>query len=107
MADITLVNLNMLYIKFLDGQVRRQCHLALGPLYLVSVLKNHGIEVDFRDYQLLEDGELFSPEAFCRFLDNPAPIVGLSCMANLLPFVLYSIPFFKQKLASYLKPISF
>ena len=97
MADITLVNLNMLYIKYLDGQVRRQCHLPLGPLYLMSSLKQQGFDVDFRDYQTLEADELFSPEALCDFLKDPAPIIGLSCMANLIPFVLYAMPHIKAR----------
>jgi radical SAM superfamily enzyme YgiQ (UPF0313 family) len=97
MADITLVNLNMLYIKYLDGNVRRQCHLPLGPLYLMSTLKEHGYDVDFRDYQLLEGDDLFSPEALCDFLEDPAPIIGLSCMANLIPFVLYAMPHIKER----------
>ncbi|MCP4132192.1 MAG: B12-binding domain-containing radical SAM protein [bacterium] len=97
MADITLINMNMLYIKYLDGEVRRQCHLPLGPLYLISTLKDHGIETDFRDYQLLEDDELFSTEVFCRFLEDPAPIIGISCMANLIPFVLYIMPQLRER----------
>lgn len=96
MADITLINLNMLYIKFPDGRVSRQNHLALGPLYLVSALEAAGIEVDFRDYQMQEGDEIFSPEQLIAFLNNPAQIIGLSCMANLIPFVLYAIPFIKQ-----------
>lgn len=97
MADITLVNMNMLYIKYMDGHVRRQCHLPLGPLYLISALKNHDIEVDFRDYQLLEADELFNHETLCDFLKDPSPIIGLSFMANLLPFVLYAIPYLKER----------
>lgn len=81
----------------MDGRVRRQCHLPLGPLYLISSLKNNGIEVDFRDYQLCEADELFNPETLCEFLKNPAPIIGLSFMANLLPFVLYATPYIKEK----------
>lgn len=92
MADVTLVNMNMLYIKFLDGRIHRQCHLPLGPLYLVSALRQAGIEVDYRDYQLLEAAELFEPDVLCDFLADPAPIIGISCMANLLPFVLYALP---------------
>ncbi|MFC1572072.1 B12-binding domain-containing radical SAM protein [Candidatus Eisenbacteria bacterium] len=92
MADITLVNMNMLYIKYLDGRIHRQCHLPLGPLYLVSALRAAGVDVDFRDYQLLEAEELFEPDVLCDFLADPAPVIGISCMANLLPFVLYALP---------------
>ena len=34
MADITLLNLNMLYLRYYDN-VDRELHLPLGPLYLV------------------------------------------------------------------------
>ena len=86
--DFTLLNMNMLYIKYLDGRVHRQCHLPLGPLYLISALRGSGIDVDFRDYQLAEREDLFVPEALADFLEGCAPVVGISCMANLLPFVL-------------------
>ena len=95
--DITLLNLNMLYIKYLDGRVHRQCHLPLGPLYLVTALENAGIRVDFRDYQLVERDDLFEPAALADFLEGAAPVVGISCMANLLPFVLYAIPELKRR----------
>lgn len=97
MADFSLLNMNMLYIKLLDGNVRRQCHLPLGPLYLTAALRDHGIEVDFRDYQLLEADDLFAPETLCSFLKDPAPIIGISCMANLIPFVLYAMPLLKER----------
>ncbi len=95
--DITLLNLNMLYIKYLDGRVHRQCHLPLGPLYLVTALERVGIRVDFRDYQLAERDDLFEPEALADFLEGAAPVVGLSCMSNLLPFVLYAMPVLKER----------
>jgi anaerobic magnesium-protoporphyrin IX monomethyl ester cyclase len=97
MADLTLVNMNMLYIKFLDGRVHRQCHLPLGPLYLISALKEQGIEVDFRDYQLLDVDEPFNPEVLCDFLEDSAPIIGISCMANLIPFVLFAMPMIRER----------
>lgn len=95
--DFTLLNMNMLYIKYLDGRVHRQCHLPLGPLYLISALRGSGIDVDFRDYQLAEREDLFVPEALADFLGGCAPVVGISCMANLLPFVLYAMPELKRR----------
>ena len=83
--NITLLNLNMLYIKYLDGKIFRQRHLPLGPLYLISALEDSGITVDFRDYQLAERDDLFVPEALADYLEGCAQIVGISCMANLLP----------------------
>jgi anaerobic magnesium-protoporphyrin IX monomethyl ester cyclase len=84
-ADITLVNLNMLLIRYGEG-VERECHLPLGPLYLTRALENAGFSVDFRDYQMVKADEPFDVEAFLAFLADPAPVIGLSCMANLLPF---------------------
>jgi anaerobic magnesium-protoporphyrin IX monomethyl ester cyclase len=87
MADLTLVNLNMLYLRHMDA-VERELHVPLGPLYLVSALEQAGLEVDFRDYQRRESDDLFSREAIADFCQDPAPVIGLSCMANLLPFTI-------------------
>ncbi|MBN2192819.1 MAG: radical SAM protein [Polyangiaceae bacterium] len=85
MADITLINLNMLFVRY-GEQVERELHVPLGPLYLVGALEDAGFEVDFRDYQTAPGEDPFDLEAFLDFLGDPAPVVGLSCMANLLPF---------------------
>jgi len=95
--DITLLNHNMLYIKYLDGKIFRQRHLPLGPLYLISALEDSGITVDFRDYQLAERDDLFVPEALVDYLEGCASIVGISCMANLLPFVMYAMPLLRER----------
>ena len=95
--DITFLNMNMLYIKYMDGAVRRQCHLPLGPLYLLSAMGEAGIEVDYRDYQLQDAPELFEPEALCDYLKDPAPIIGISAMANLVPFILFALPMIKKR----------
>ncbi len=87
MADITLVNLNMLYLRHWDG-VERERHLPLGPLYLTAALEAAGFTVDFRDYQQHVADDVFSREAIADFCRDPAPVIGLSCMANLLPFTL-------------------
>ena len=85
MADITLVNLNMLYLRYYD-KVEREFHVPLGPLYLARALEDSGFEVDFRDYQLAQYDDPFQMESLVDFCRNPAPVVGLSCMGNLLPF---------------------
>ena len=94
MADITILNLNMLYIRYFDT-IERELHLPLGPLYVTSALEEAGFSVDFRDYQLHEADDLFSSAEILRFLDDPAPVVGFSCMANLLPFTLLAMRDFK------------
>jgi radical SAM superfamily enzyme YgiQ (UPF0313 family) len=86
-GDITLVNLNMLLVRYVDA-IERELHVPLGPLYLVSALERAGFEVDFRDYQLAGYEEPFWPGNLAEFCDDPAPVIGLSCMANLLPFTI-------------------
>jgi radical SAM superfamily enzyme YgiQ (UPF0313 family) len=95
MADITILNLNMLYVRYFDT-VERERHLPLGPLYVTAALEDAGYTVDFRDYQLHEADDLFSPDEIVSFLADPAPVVGFSCMANLLPFTLLSMKAFKE-----------
>lgn len=95
MADITIVNLNMLYVRYFDT-VERERHVPLGPLYVTSALEAAGFTVDFRDYQMHEAEDPFSSAEILRFLENPAPVVGFSCMANLLPFTLLAMRDFKR-----------
>ncbi len=87
MADITLINLNMLLVRYAEG-MDKETHLPLGLLYLTTVLEQAGLEVDLRDYQMCEAPDPFDLDAFLAFAADPAPIVGLSCMANLLPFTI-------------------
>jgi radical SAM superfamily enzyme YgiQ (UPF0313 family) len=96
MADLTLVNANMLYVRYLDS-VEREFHLPLGPLYLTKALEDAGFDVDFRDYQRVESGDPFQPATIADFMADPAPVVGLSCMTNLLPFVVLGLQEFKRR----------
>ena len=89
-ADITLVNLNMLFMRY-GEEVERELHVPLGPLYLTRALEDAGFEVDFRDYQCVASDRPFDVEVFLDFLRDPAPVIGLSCMANLLPFTVLAI----------------
>ena len=86
-ADITLLNLNMLYVRYRD-RIDQERHLPLGPLYLARALENAGFCVDFRDYQLNACEDPFLIENGVAFLEGSAPIIGISVMANLLPFAL-------------------
>jgi anaerobic magnesium-protoporphyrin IX monomethyl ester cyclase len=95
MADITILNLNLLYVRYYDT-VERERHIPLGPLYVTSALEAAGYSVDFRDYQMHEAPELFAADEVVRFLADPAPVVGFSCMANLLPFTLLAMKAFKE-----------
>lgn len=85
--DLTLVNLNMLFMRY-GEEVERELHVPLGTLYLTRALEDAGFAVDFRDYQRVKSDSPFDMEVFLDFLRNPAPVIGLSCMANLLPFTL-------------------
>ncbi len=96
MADITLVNLNMLYIRY-GQQTERELHVPLGPLYLTRALEDAGFTVDFRDYQLCDADDPFDMETFLEFMEDPAPVIGLSCMANLLPFTMLAFKALRQK----------
>ena len=75
LADITLVNLNMLLVRY-GEKVERELHLPLGCLYLTRALEQAGFSVDFRDYQLYDIEEPFDIEAFLTFLKSPAQLLG-------------------------------
>ncbi|MBN1421549.1 MAG: cobalamin-dependent protein [Planctomycetes bacterium] len=90
MPDITLANLNMLYVRY-AGSVDRERHVPLGPLYLVRALEDAGFDVDFRDYQTWESDDPFRIDSLLEFLADPADVIGISCMANLLPFAILAM----------------
>jgi len=96
MADITFINLNMLFVRYSDSY-DKELHLPLGLLYLTQVLEQAGYDVDFRDYQLSDADDPFDLEAFVAFAADPAPIVGISCMANLLPFAILASRALKER----------
>ncbi|MBA7572774.1 hypothetical protein ES708_14560 [subsurface metagenome] len=95
-ADITLINLNMLYIRYYDS-VEKELHVPLGPLYLTRALEDAGLTVDFRDYQLNDYDDPFEIDNIVDFLKDSANIVGFSCMANLLPFTILAIKRFREE----------
>ncbi|HQP38876.1 MAG TPA: radical SAM protein [Polyangiaceae bacterium] len=89
-ADVTLVNLNMLFVRYVD-RAEREIHLPLGPLYVAAALERAGLEVDFRDYQSCDARELLSEASIGGFLEGAADILFVSCMANLLPFTVLAL----------------
>lgn len=95
MANITLLNMNMLYLRYYDS-VERELHVPLGTLYLTRVLEDAGFSVDFRDYQTNTYENPFSAESICDFLTDSADLVGVSVMANLLPFIILGLKKFKE-----------
>lgn len=94
--DITLLNLNMLYVRYYD-QVEREYHVPLGVLYLTRILEDAGLTVDLRDYQTSSYDDPFQPESICDFLSGSARLVGISCMANLLPFAVMATRELKRR----------
>lgn len=90
-ADITLVNMNLLYIN-LNGRVDYEAHPPLGLLCLTSVLEQRGYAVDLVDYQILPrlnpGADPFDLGTALDYIGDTAGVVGFSCMANLLPFTL-------------------
>jgi radical SAM superfamily enzyme YgiQ (UPF0313 family) len=98
MPDITLINLNMLFMRY-GEEIERECHVPLGPLYLTRALEDAGFDVDFRDYQMIDSDDPFEMETFLKFVDDPAPaeIIGMSCMANLLPFTVLALEQLRKK----------
>jgi anaerobic magnesium-protoporphyrin IX monomethyl ester cyclase len=96
MKDITLVNLNMLYVKHFD-HIERELHVPLGPLYVASALEDAGFEVDFRDYQLCDYEDPFSSLSILDFVTDPAPVLGFSVMTNLLPFLVNALRCVKER----------
>ncbi len=93
---ITLINLNMLFMRY-GEEVEREPHVPLGCLYLTRALERDGFEVDFRDYQTCGSKDPFDMESFLAFASDPAPVIGLSCMANLLPFTLLAAKALKER----------
>ncbi len=86
-AHITLLNLNMLYLRY-ENRIDRELHIPLGPLYLARALEDSGFVVDFRDYQCNDFDDPFSIPNCLSFLEGSADIIGISVMANLLPFAI-------------------
>jgi len=95
-ADITLVNLNMLFMRY-GEEVERELHVPLGSLYLTRALEDTGFAVDFRDYQTVQSDSPFDMDVFLEFLSDPGPVIGLSCMANLLPFTVLALKALRER----------
>ncbi len=99
-ADITLVNMNLLYMN-VDGSIDSEVHPPLGLLYLTSVLERTGYTVDLVDYQLFAREnpavDLFDLDDFVACIGETADLVGFSCMANLLPFTILAAQRFKTR----------
>lgn len=97
MKDITIINLNMLYLRY-ENEVDTEHQLPLGPLYVIRALKDKGFDVEFLDYQFCKSDEPFSVDSLLEFVGpTPAPIIGFSCMFNLLPFTVLAAKAIKKR----------
>lgn len=96
MNDITLLNMNLLYLRYYD-EVEKELHVPLGTLYLTRILEDAGKRVDFRDYQTNTYDDPFDAENICDFLADSSDLIGVSVMANLLPFTIAALRTFKQR----------
>ncbi len=96
MADITLVNMNMLYVRYYDS-VEKELHVPLGVLYLTRILELAGLKVDLRDYQMNNYDDPFNADNICDYLADSSDLLGISVMANLLPFTIYALKIFKER----------
>ncbi len=94
-SDFTLANVSTAVSRSDDGS--RERYLPLGCLYLTSALEQAGFEVDFRDYQVFTGDSRFPLDTyyFQSFLEDSAPLVGISCMVSMLPFVILGAKRFK------------
>jgi radical SAM superfamily enzyme YgiQ (UPF0313 family) len=86
--DISLLNLNLMQVN-LGHSIDRQAYLPLGLLYIAACLEREGHNVEFVDYQNFSGALSFDADSFVECLADPAPIVGISCMSNLLPFSIH------------------
>ena len=85
--DISLINMNLMYAKQ-QGELDNQNYIPLGLLYLAGYLQEKSFLCEINDYQLVEESDPFQVETFLKFNGELAEFVGLSCMANLLPFTI-------------------
>jgi len=94
--DITLVNVSLPVPS--EAEKKMDQYVPLGCLYLIAALEKAGYRVDFRDYQVFCSKLEYplSLDAFQSFLADSAPIVGVSSMVSMLPFVLLGTKRFKE-----------
>lgn len=85
--DTTLINLNLMLVN-LDGTYDQQNYIPIGPLSIASCLDREGYNVEFIDYQRFSHARRFDAQLFIDTIGQTAPLVGFSCMSNLLPFTL-------------------
>ena len=95
-TDVTLINMNLMLVNQ-DGKYDQQNYIPLGLLYIASCLEKEGHNVEFIDYQLFSCARSFDAQLFIDTVGATAPLVGFSCMSNLLPFCIHCAEVLKKK----------
>lgn len=94
-SNITLINMNLMY-AYICGKLDFQRYLPLGVLYLLSVLDKEGFKINFLDHQMVDPEDYFNVDKLILDTHN-SDIIGISTMANLLPFTLLLCKRIKEK----------
>lgn len=91
LADITVINMNLFRFN-IEGKIEQEMQPPLGLLYLISVLERSGYVVDYIDHQIYDldyhGKDPFNLIDVVTSFGHVANIIGLGCMANLLPFTI-------------------
>jgi len=90
MSDITLIDM-------MTPDPVEKISTNLGILYLYSVLKKEGIDVEFKDYRNTKFDDPLEIETIVNYLSDSARIVAIGCQSNTLAHVIVAIKYLKQK----------
>jgi radical SAM superfamily enzyme YgiQ (UPF0313 family) len=82
--DISLVSCRL--------SLRASAYVPLGPMYLVSALRERGFRAELLDFQLHEAKHQFDVDGLVGYFERArAPVIGVSLFADALPLVLLAI----------------
>ena len=96
MADFTLVYAQASLVARNAAQPP-DYNMPIGCLSLMATLEQHGLRVDFRDYQFNDGDEPQSPDSLASFLEDAADVVGVGCLVDFLPIVVLALRRFKEQ----------
>jgi hypothetical protein len=65
-----------------DGTFDQQIYIPLGLLYMASVLRQRGGNVELIDYQLFSQARRFDVDGLTATIGQTAPIVGISWLRH-------------------------
>ncbi|MBE7423788.1 MAG: B12-binding domain-containing radical SAM protein [Zoogloeaceae bacterium] len=94
MSDVSLFN----FFLHRPRAKKPYACIPMGVLYLSAALEEAGYAVDLHDYQVDAAGNPYAPEAVSAFFGQArSDLVGISCMANMLPFLVLGLRRFKRE----------